>query len=84
MKKMKRLTATFVMFVMSLPFMLMAQEDSGTYIDNLNAQDSSYLQQDLGGAAEKSSSGNMTVIIILSVIVIAAIVFFVLRMKKKQ
>ncbi|MEZ5103674.1 MAG: LPXTG cell wall anchor domain-containing protein [Draconibacterium sp.] len=83
MKKMKRLAATVAVFLMSLPFMLMAQEQTGTYIDNLNAQDSSYMQQDLGATAEQSSSGNTAVIIIVAVVVIAAIVFFVVKKKKK-
>ena len=83
MKKMKGLGATIILFLMSLPYLLVAQEESGTYIDNLNAQDSSYMEQDLLADTQKSSSGNTAIIIIVAVIVIAAIVFFVIKKKKK-
>lgn len=80
---MKKLGATLILFLMNLPLVLMAQEETGTYIDNLNAQDSSYMEQDLLAGAEESSSGNTAIIIIVAVVVIAAIVFFVLKKKKK-
>lgn len=82
MNKMKRLFATFVLGVLSLPYILMAQ-DEGTYIDNLNVQDSSYMDQDLLADAEQSSGSNTTVIIIVVVVVIAVAAFFLLRKKKK-
>ncbi len=82
MKRMKRWTAIIASFILSLPYMLMAQ-DSGTYIDNLNSQDSSYMQQDISGAAEKSSSGSTAIIIIVVVVVIAVVAFILLRKKKK-
>lgn len=84
MEKLKRIIASFVMGILSLPYMLKAQ-DEGTYIDNLGVQDSSYMEQDLLAGAEQSSGSNFTVIIIVVVVVvIAAVVFFVLRKKKKK
>lgn len=79
---MKKLFALLVLNVLSLPYMLMAQDDSGTYIDNLNVQDSSYMEQDLLAGSEGSS--NTTVIIIVAVVVIAAVAFFVIKKKKKK
>ncbi len=83
MKKIKGLFALLMLNLLSLPYLLMAQ-DEGTYIDNLNSQDSSYMEQDLLNDADHASNGSTTVIIIIvAVVVIAAIAFFVLRKKKK-
>ena len=65
MKKMKKLMALIASIVLSFPFMLAAQ-DSATYIDNLNVQDSSYMEQDLLAGAETASSGNTTTIIVFA------------------
>lgn len=81
MKAMKRLFALMMLSIMSFPYMLKAQ-DEGTYIDNLNVQDSSYMDQDLLGGSEGSS--NTTVIIIVAVVVVLAVVLFVLRKRKKK
>jgi LPXTG-motif cell wall-anchored protein len=79
---MKRVIALIGLFVLSLPTLLMAQD--GTYIDNLGAQDSSYMDEDLLAGVEQSSGSNTTVIVIVvAVIVIAAGVFFFLKKKKK-
>ena len=83
MKKMKKLMAIFATFVLSFPFMLVAQ-DSATYIDNLNVQDSSYMEQDLLAGTETASSGNTTTIIIIVVVVIIAVAAFVMMKKKKK
>lgn len=83
MKKMKKLTAAIASIILSFPFMLFAQ-DSVTYIDNLNVQDSSYMEQDLLAGAETASSGNTTTIIIIVVVVVIAIVAFVIMKKKKK
>ncbi len=84
MEKLKRIIASFVLGLFSMPYMLKAQ-DEGTYIDNLGAQDSSYMEEDLLAGAEQSSGSNSTVIIIVvAVVVIAAVVFFILRKKKKK
>ena len=82
MKAVKKVIALFVLNLMSLPYLIMAQ-DEGTYIDDMNVQDSSYMEQDLLADVEQSSGSNTTVIIIVAVVVIAAVVFFVLRKKKK-
>ena len=83
MKKMKKLMALIASIVLSFPFMLAAQ-DSATYIDNLNVQDSSYMEQDLLAGAETASSGNnTTIIIIVAVVIIAVAVFLFLKKKKK-
>ena len=83
MKKMKKLMALMASIVLSFPFMLAAQ-DSATYIDNLNVQDSSYMEQDLLAGAETASSGNnTTIIIIVAVVIIAVAVFLFLKKKKK-
>ena len=81
MKTMKKLFALLVLSVLSLPYLVMAQ-DEGTYIDNLNVQDSSYLDEDLLAGAQQSS--NTTIIIVAVVVVVAVVVFFVLRKKKKK
>lgn len=83
MKKMKKLSATMTSFILSLPFMLTAQEE-GTYIDNLNVQDSSYMEQDLLAGAETASSSNNTTIIIIVVVVVIAVAAFVFLKKKKK
>jgi ferredoxin len=59
---MKKLIGMLASFILSLPFFVIAQEDSGTYIDNLNVQDSSYMEQDLLAGTETASSGNTTII----------------------
>jgi len=79
---MKKLTAVFASLILSLPFMAIAQE-GGTYIDSLNVQDSSYMQQDLLADAESTSSGNTTIIIIVAVVIIAVGAFVLLKKKKK-
>jgi LPXTG-motif cell wall-anchored protein len=81
MKTVKSLFAFLMLSLFSLPYLLTAQ-DSGTYIDNLNVQDSSYMEQDLLAEAESSGS-NTVVIIVIAVVVIAAVVFFFLKKKKK-
>ena len=63
MKQIKRLLALLMLNVLSFPYFLKAQDD-GTYIDNMNVQDSSYMEQDLLADVEQSSS-NTTVIIII-------------------
>lgn len=80
---MKRVIALIGLFIMSIPTLLMAQ-DQGTYIDNLGAQDSSYMDEALPGAVQQSSGSNNTIIIVIVVVVIvAAIAFFLLKKKKK-
>lgn len=83
MKKMKKLMALIASIVLSFPFMLAAQ-DSATYIDNLNVQDSSYMEQDLLAGAETASSGNTTTIIIIVVVVIIAVAAFLFLKKRKK
>lgn len=80
---MKRVIAMIGLFIMSLPTLLMAQ-DQGTYIDNLGAQDSSYMDEDLLADVGTQSSSNSTVFIIVAVVVVvAAAVFFFMKKKKK-
>lgn len=80
---MKRIIAIIGLFIMSLPTLLMAQ-DQGTYIDNLGAQDSSYMDEDLlADVGQQSSSNSTVIIIVVAVVVIAAAVFFFLKKKKK-
>ncbi|MCE4566723.1 LPXTG cell wall anchor domain-containing protein [Maribellus sp. CM-23] len=80
---MKRVIALIGLFIMSLPTLLMAQEQ-GTYIENLGAQDSSYMEEDLLSPVQQSSGSNSTVIIVIVVVVIvAAVAFFLLKKKKK-
>ncbi|MCK3683703.1 LPXTG cell wall anchor domain-containing protein [Maribellus sp. YY47] len=80
---MKRVIALIGLFMMSLPTLLMAQEQ-GTYIENLGAQDSSYMDEGLVTSTQQSSGSNSTVIIVIVVVVIvAAVAFFLLKKKKK-
>lgn len=81
---MKKLFGMLASFILSLPFFVIAQEDSGTYIDNLNVQDSSYMEQDLLAGTETASSGNTTIIIIAVVVVVAIVAFVLLKKKKKK
>ncbi len=82
MKKMRRLTAIVASFMLGLPYLLMAQDD-GTYIEDLNVQDSSYMDPTQAAGAESTSSGSTAIIIVVAVVVIAAIVFFLMKKKKK-
>lgn len=83
MEKVKRLFALFVLNILSLPYILKAQ-DEGTYIDDLGVQDSSYMEQDLlAGAEEASGTGTTVIIIIVVAVIVAAVAFFILRKKKK-
>lgn len=81
---MKKLMAFFASIILSIPFVASAQKDTATYIDNLNVQDSSYMQQNLQTGAETASSGNSTVVIIIVVVVIIAIAAFIILRKKKK
>lgn len=81
MKLVKKAFALLVLNVMSLPYLLMGQD--GTYIEDMNVQDSSYMEQDLLADVEQSSGSNTTVIIIVAVVVVAAVVFFLVKKKKK-
>lgn len=80
---MKKLMAIVASFILSLPFMAAAQE-GGTYIDSLNVQDSSYMEQDLLAGTETASSGNTALIIFAVVVVVAVVVFVLLKKKKKK
>lgn len=81
---MKTLKTLFMSLILGIPFWGLAQDEGGTYIDNLGVQDSSYMEQDLlAGAEQSSSSGNATIYIILAIIVIAVVAFVLLKKKKK-
>ncbi len=82
MKTLKRIFALCVLGILTLPFALMAQDDA-TYIDNLNVQDSSYMEQDLLTGAESSGS-NTTIILVVVVVVVVAVAAFLLLKKKKK
>lgn len=83
MKLFKKLVATFVAGILSLPYMLLAQ-DQGTYIGNPSVQDSSYLELNLlPDRAQSSESGNTIIIVMVVVVVIAAVAFFFMKKKKK-
>ncbi len=81
---MKKVIAMIGLFILSLPTMLLMAQDQGTYIDNLGAQDSSYLEEvPLAGAEQASGSNTTVIIIVVAVVVIAAAVFFFMKKKKK-
>lgn len=86
MEKIKSVIATLVLGISSLPYKLMAQDES-SYIESLGVQDSSYMEEGnpipAGSSEQASGSGNMAIIIVVAVVVIAAVVFFILRKKKK-
>lgn len=88
MEKIKRIIASLVLGILSLPYTLMAQ-DEGSYIENLGVQDSSYMEEGNplpsgGGTTEAAAgSGTTVAIIIAAVVIIAVVVFFILRKKKK-
>lgn len=82
MKTLKKLFALLMLSALSLPYLLIAQ-DEGTYIDNLNVQDSSYMEQDLLASTEGSSNSTV-IIIVVAVVLIAAIAFFVIKKKRKK
>ena len=68
--------------ILSLPYILLAQ-DGGTYIDNMDVQDSSYMEQDLLTGAEQSGSNSTIIIVVVVVIVVAVVAFLFLKKKKK-
>ncbi|RIH65880.1 hypothetical protein D1164_06325 [Mariniphaga sediminis] len=82
MKALKRSLAAFVAGILSLPYLLVAQNE-GTYIDNLGVQDSSYMEQDLLAEGTQSSGSGSTVIIIVVVVVVVAVAYFLMKKKKK-
>ena len=79
---MKKIIAMIGLFLMGLPALLMAQ-DQGTYIDNLGAQDSSYMDEMAAPVAQSSGSNSTVIIIVVAVVVIAVAAFFLLKKKKK-
>jgi LPXTG-motif cell wall-anchored protein len=79
---MKRSIALMALFAMSLPAMLMAQ-NQGTYIENLGAQDSSYMEDTMAPAEQASGSNSTVIISIIVVVIIAAVAFYLLKKKKK-
>ncbi len=82
MKALKRVFATFIAGILSLPYLLFAQDD-GTYIDNLGVQDSSYMEQDmLAEGAQGTGTGTIIIIIVVVLVVIAAVAYFVKKRKK--
>jgi LPXTG-motif cell wall-anchored protein len=81
---MKKLKALFASFILSLPFMLMAQEEGGTYIDNLGVQDSSYMETDQLAGVGEASSGNTAIYIVIAVVIIAVVAFVIIKKKKKK
>lgn len=83
MKTLKNLIATIVAGILSIPYLLTAQ-DQGTYIDNLGAQDSSYMEQDLLAEGAQSSGSGTTVIIIVVIVVVIAVVGYLTMKKKKK
>ncbi len=83
MKTFKNLIATIIAGILSFPYLLRAQ-DQGTYIDNLGAQDSSYMEQDLLAEGAQSSGSGTTVIIIVVIVVVIAVVAYLTMKKKKK
>ena len=81
MKTVKRFFALLMLNILSLPYILSAQDD-GTYIDNLGVQDSSYMEQDLLAGAEQSGSNTM-IYIIVAIVLVAVGAFIIVRKKKK-
>ena len=81
MKTVKRFFALLMLNILSLPYILSAQDD-GTYIDNLGVQDSSYMEQDLLAGAEQSGSNTMKYIIV-AIVLVAVGAFIIVRKKKK-
>lgn len=67
---------------MGLPALVMAQEE-GTYIDNLGAQDSSYMEDTMAPMEQASGSNSTVIIVVVVVVVVAAAAFFLLKKKKK-
>lgn len=79
---MKKLFAMIGLFLMGLPALVMAQEE-GTYIDNLGAQDSSYMEDTMAPMEQASGSNSTVIIVVVVVVVVAAAAFFLLKKKKK-
>ena len=83
MKTIKKMSATLVAGIMSLPYLLMAQ-DEGNYIDNMQGQDSTYLDQEMVAEGAQNSGSGTTVIIIIAVVVVIAVIAFLSMRKKKK
>ncbi|PIF05846.1 MAG: hypothetical protein CSA36_04750 [Draconibacterium sp.] len=86
MKIMKNLKVVIASFLLTFPYILVAQDEGGSYIDSLNVQDSSYLNQsEVAAGAEKATASSQSTIIIaiIIVVVLAAALIILLRKRKK-
>ncbi len=85
MRSIKSFIASMVTGLIWLPFNLMAQE-GGMFIENMEAPDSTYLEQDFMADAIMRSSGpgNMVLIIIAGLIVLAALGLYIIRKRKNS
>lgn len=77
--------ASFIAFFLGGLSLLMAQDSTATYIENLNVQDSTEIKAQMQGAAEHAgNSGSSTGLIIMIVAVVVLLVVFVLLRKKRK
>ncbi len=83
MKTLEKLLAVIFTGVLSLPYMLFAQ-DEGTYIDNLGVQDSSYMEQDILAEGTNGSGTGTVILIIVVIIIIIGVVAYFFRKRKNQ
>ncbi len=81
MKTVKRFFTTLVFSFICRPYILMSQNGE-THIDNLEVQDSSYMEMPFMDAVMKNTgSSNTIIIIVLALVVIAAVAYFILKKK---
>jgi len=80
MKTVKKNFATLIFSILYRPHLLMAQE-GGINVDNLEVQDSSFLEMPFmsNSVMNNSGSGNSVIIIMVALVVIAAAAYFILK-----
>jgi hypothetical protein len=84
MKKSGRLITAIIIGVLGFPCRLIAQ-NAETYIDNLEVQDSSFLEAPMMlNESQNSGAGTSAIIIIVVVFFIIAVVGYLAMKKKKK
>jgi hypothetical protein len=84
MEKSGRLITAIIIGVLGFPCRLIAQ-NAETYIDNLEVQDSSFLEAPMMlNESQNSGLGTSSIVIIVVVVIIIAVVGYLAMKKKKK
>ncbi len=83
MRKSGRLITAIIIGVLGFPFQLIAQ-NAETYIDNLEVQDSSFLEAPMMlNESQNSGAGTSAIIIVVVFFIIAVVGYLAMKKKKK-